>query len=142
MALVGNREIRKLNAQYRKKDDATDVLSFPAGETLSKRAALLGDVVISVEKAREQARSRGRPLKEELSTLLIHGVVHLLGYDHERSERDARIMERFESRLFRALCERGLLRVYSGKRPVPAGVTKVSQKPSGGRQTGRKQNQC
>lgn len=111
VALVGNREIQKLNSQYRKKDYATDVLSFPAQEGLPPALQLLGDVVISVDKASEQARERGRTLDEEMVTLLIHGIVHLHGYDHERSPRDARIMTRLEKKVYRALCEQGILKV-------------------------------
>jgi probable rRNA maturation factor len=111
IALVGNAEIRKLNAKFRQKDYPTDVLSFPAGKELPTGVRLLGDVVISVERAQAQARQRGRTLNEEIATLLIHGVLHLLGYDHERSAKDARIMGRLEKKIYRALCERGRLRV-------------------------------
>jgi probable rRNA maturation factor len=109
LALVGNPEIRKLNAKYRTKDYATDVLSFPAEDHLPGPIRLLGDVVISVDKARVQARERGWTIKEEMTTLLIHGIVHLLGYDHERSARDARAMGRLERKIYRTLCERGFL---------------------------------
>jgi probable rRNA maturation factor len=111
IALVGNAEIRTLNAKFRKKDYPTDVLSFPAGDELPTGVQLLGDVVISVEKARVQAKQRGRTLNEEMVTLLIHGVVHLLGYDHERSAKDARIMGRLERKIYQALCEQGILKV-------------------------------
>ena len=111
LALVNNREIRKLNAKYRQKDYPTDVLSFPAANELPIGVRLLGDVVISVEKAAEQAKQRGRTLNEEMVTLLIHGIVHLLGYDHERSPKDARIMGRLEKRIYQALCDRGILKV-------------------------------
>ena len=111
IALVGNAEIRKLNAQFRKKDYPTDVLSFPAGDELPTGVQLLGDVIISVEKAKEQAKEKRRTLDEELVTLLIHGIVHLLGYDHERSPKDARIMDRLEKKIYRALCDRGILKV-------------------------------
>jgi probable rRNA maturation factor len=111
IALVGNAEIRKLNAKFRQKDYPTDVLSFPAGKELPTGVRLLGDVVISVERAQAQARQRGRTLNEEIATLLIHGVLHLLGYDHERSAKDGRIMGRLEKKIYRALCERGRLRV-------------------------------
>jgi rRNA maturation RNase YbeY len=107
LALVGDAEIRKLNAQYRGKDYATDVLSFPADDEFSAPVHLLGDVVISLDKTRAQAKERGRSVNEELAILLIHGIVHLLGYDHERSARDARIMARVERRIHRALCGRG-----------------------------------
>ena len=111
LALVGDNEIRKLNARYRKKDYATDVLSFAAAETLPGPMPLLGDVVISVDRARAQAKERGRTLEEELTTLLIHGILHLLGYDHERFPRDARVMQSLERKVYRALCERGVLEV-------------------------------
>ena len=111
LALIGNAEMRKLNAKYRRKDYPTDVLSFPAAKDLPAGPRLLGDVVISLEKAAEQARERQRTLDQEVATLLIHGIVHLLGYDHERSARDARIMTRMEKKIARQLCERGLLKV-------------------------------
>ena len=111
IALIGNAEMQKLNAQYRKKDYATDVLSFPASEELPPGLRILGDVVISVDKAKEQAGERGRTLEQEMITLLIHGIVHLLGYDHERSAQDARLMSRLEKQLYRGLCEQGLIQV-------------------------------
>ncbi len=111
LVLTGNAEIQKLNAKFRKRNYPTDVLSFPAGEELPVGVQLLGDVVISVEKAREQAKQRARTLDEEIVTLLIHGIVHLLGYDHERSPKDARITGRLENKIYSALCDRGLLKV-------------------------------
>src|SRR5262245_62846057 len=111
LILVGDAEIRKLNAKFRKKDYPTDVLSFPAGDQLPEGLSILGDVVISVEKARTQSKERRRTLNEEMVTLLIHGIVHLLGYDHERSAKDARIMERLEKRIYRTLCDQGLLKL-------------------------------
>jgi probable rRNA maturation factor len=111
LVLVGNREIRELNAKFRKKDYPTDVLSFQAGYELPSGMRLLGDVVISVEKAKEQAEQRGRTLDEEMVALLIHGVVHLLGYDHERSRKDARIMGAVEGKIRQALCDQGVFQV-------------------------------
>jgi probable rRNA maturation factor len=111
LALIGNSEMQRLNAKYRRKNYPTDVLSFPIDETFPSTRRQLGDVVISVEKAREQAKERGRTHNQEMVTLLIHGIVHLLGYDHERSARDARVMKRLENKLFRELCEQGLLEV-------------------------------
>ena len=111
LALIGNADMRKLNARYRRKDYPTDVLSFPVDGKLPAPNRLLGDVIISVEKAREQARERGRTRDEEMVTLLIHGIVHLLGYDHERSAKDARVMKRLENKIYRALCEQGLIKV-------------------------------
>jgi len=111
LVLVNNTKIRKLNAKFRKKDYPTDVLSFPAGDQLPEGAPILGDVVISVEEAKAQSKERRRTLNEEMVTLLIHGIVHLLGYDHERSSKDARIMERLEKKIYRTLCDRGLLKL-------------------------------
>ena len=109
VALVNNAEIRKLNAKFRAKDYPTDVLSFPAGDKLPQGVRLLGDVVISVEKAQRQAKERRRSLNEEMALLLIHGIVHLLGYDHERSAKEARIMGSLEKKIYRELCDRGIL---------------------------------
>jgi probable rRNA maturation factor len=121
VALVNNGEIQKLNTKYRQKNYPTDVLSFPAANGLPIGVRLLGDVVISVEKAEEQAKQRGRTLNEEMVTLLIHGVLHLLGYDHERSAKDARIMGGLEKKLYRTLCEQGILKgiiAHSRFRPI------------------------
>lgn len=103
IALVGNRTIRTLNARYRAKDVPTDVLAFMAGDALPSGEKLLGDVVISVEQAAKQAREKDHGFDKELDILLIHGILHLLGYDHERSRRDERIMQAMERKLLRAL---------------------------------------
>jgi probable rRNA maturation factor len=103
VALVGDREIRALNARYRNQDRPTDVLSFVAEAELPCGERLLGDVVISLERAARQAKARRRALERELETLLVHGVLHLLGYDHERSAEDERIMRAMERKLERAL---------------------------------------
>jgi probable rRNA maturation factor len=78
------------------------VLSFPADDYPDGR--FLGDVVISVEKAEEQAKDGGWTLDEEIDRLLIHGILHLLGYDHEKSRKEAEIMRALERKLARALC--------------------------------------
>jgi len=93
IALVSDREIRALNRRWREQDRPTDVLSFP----LEERGAL-GDVVISLDTARRQAREGGWPLAAELRRLLAHGILHCRGYDHERPE-DARRMAAAERRL-------------------------------------------
>jgi len=111
LAMIGNAAMQELNARYRHKNYPTDVLSFPAARNLPTEAPLLGDVIISVEKAAEQAKQRRRTLDQEMATLLIHGIVHLLGYDHERSAKDARVMTRIEKKIARQLCDRGLLKV-------------------------------
>ena len=103
LALVGNDEIRELNRKYRNKPTPTDVLSFPADESAGLHARLLGDVIISVEQAEVQARRARRTLVAEVEWLLIHGILHLLGYDHERSAKEAKIMRALEKKITRAL---------------------------------------
>lgn len=93
VALVGDSEMRDLNAHYRRQHRSTDVLSFAAGDPPPEGVpALLGDVVISVDTALRQARARGVPVAQEVRLLLTHGVLHLLGYDHEGSPAEARRM--------------------------------------------------
>ena len=111
LAIVGNTEIRKLNAEYRKRDYPTDVLSFPSDTVLPTGRRVLGDVIISVDRAQEQAEERGRTLHEEIVTLLIHGILHLLGYDHERSAKEARSMARLEKKIYQKLCEQRIFQV-------------------------------
>src|SRR5581483_8774412 len=94
LALVPDREIHALNRQYRHKDKPTDVLSFPLADEV--QPSLLGDVVISLETAARQARRRRHSLREEIQILLIHGILHLLGYDHEVSRSEAIRMHRKE----------------------------------------------
>ena len=100
LLLVGDKTIASLNEQYRGIPSSTDVLSFPMREGLfgALSPGLLGDVVISAETADRQARAAGRSLREELAALLIHGILHLLGYDHQTPS-DARTMKRLEGQL-------------------------------------------
>ena len=96
MALVGDRRIRRLNRQFRQVDTATDVLSFPIGSQPAEHeqaGVYLGDVVISVETAKRQALAQQHPLETELRILMIHGLLHLLGYDHERDQGQMRRKE-------------------------------------------------
>ena len=89
VTFVDNAQIRVLNNEYRHKDVPTDVLSFPLGENgqydvnHETGACMLGDIVISMEKAVEQAEMYGHSLRREVSFLTVHSMLHLLGYDHE-----------------------------------------------------------
>lgn len=100
--IVDDAKIRKLNRQYRNIDAATDVLSFPqnAGEEAEFISHMLGDVVISVEMAQRQAAEHQFSVEQELVLLLIHGTLHLLGYDHERSSKEGEIMRQRTWKLF------------------------------------------
>ena len=103
--LVGERAMRSLNRRYRGKGRTTDVLSFPLreGEGTVVPHLLLGDIVISVPVALRQAREAGHPLLAEIDRLLVHGFLHLLGYDHERGGAEERRMRARERRLREAL---------------------------------------
>lgn len=101
--LVNNRKIRSLNQKFRGKNEPTDVLSFPLEASLPTGVRLLGDVVISLEQAQKQAREKRKDFARELEWLLIHGILHLLDYDHERSREDGRIMRSMERKIQRAL---------------------------------------
>ena len=104
LALVDDDAIAMLNKKYRRKAKATDVLSFQVEGPANGGPRLLGDVVISIDKAREQAKAGGWTVAEEIDRLLIHGILHLLGYDHERSPKDARVMRALEKKIARAIC--------------------------------------
>ncbi|MBV9271857.1 MAG: rRNA maturation RNase YbeY [Candidatus Eremiobacteraeota bacterium] len=101
ISIVTDREIQVLNRDHRGKDKATDVLSFPLhpGESPER---MLGDVVISVETARRQAEAYDAALQDEVNRLLIHGILHVLGHDHEEASERAR-MEAEERRLAAAI---------------------------------------
>jgi len=103
--LVSDRRMQALNLKYRRKDRPTDVLAFPMQEGRFARFSgpLLGDIVISLETAQHQAIERRHSLDQEVLRLLIHGVLHLLGFDHERGPRDAAQMARKERMVLRAL---------------------------------------
>lgn len=105
VSFVSNNEIRSLNKIYRNKDSVTDVLSFPLGSDgkydVNKETgcALLGDVVISLETAMRQAKIYGHSLEREIGFLTVHSMLHLLGYDHETSPLDERIMREKEEQV-------------------------------------------
>lgn len=97
---ASDREVQRMNRVYRGKDKPTDVLSFPggSGEPAPEGIRHLGDVLISIPTARRQAEDRGHPAERELKVLLLHGLLHCLGYDHEADQGE---MERLERRLRR-----------------------------------------
>jgi probable rRNA maturation factor len=94
--LVTRDHIRQLNARYAGADHATDVLAFPMMEDEEDETVLLGDVVICPEIAMKNASSLGRGLDDELDTLVVHGTLHLLGYDHQGEEDAARMQSRLQ----------------------------------------------
>lgn len=127
IVVTTDREIRKLNRQWRGKDEATDVLSFEQDPKLG----LLGDVVISLDTARRQAREGGRPLSEELERLLAHGVLHLLGHDHQKPA-EARKMAKAEAALL------GQVGLVGEALAHPAEMTFKRVRPAASRGSGRR----
>ena len=95
VAFVSDRSIRKLNKQFRRIDKATDVLSFPADEETN-----LGDIAISLDRAAVQAKDNGLTFENEIAQLILHGLLHLSGYDHETDNGE---MNRLELRLRKKL---------------------------------------
>jgi probable rRNA maturation factor len=105
---VGDQRMRGLNRRYRGKDRTTDVLAFAMREAARPEVSrlipdMLGDVVISIPTAWRQAKEARWTLDEELACLLIHGILHLCGYDHERGEKEARRMHRRERMILRSI---------------------------------------
>lgn len=107
--LAENDEIRRINSQYRNKDSVTDVLSFPMLEmedgvfitepceaAMDQGRLFLGDIVISVPRAIEQAETYGHSAERELAFLAVHGLLHLLGYDHNIPEKEQKMIKRQE----------------------------------------------
>ena len=110
MRFVTDAEMKRLNQEFRKKAKTTDVLSFPSEtrntpstlrrRTMEVRGSFLGDIAISPTVARRNAKAFGRTMSEEICILMLHGVLHLLGYDHETDRGE---MERVEATLRRRL---------------------------------------
>jgi probable rRNA maturation factor len=96
--LTGDHQIQNLNRIYRKKNRPTDVLAFAQreGKHRDRAGFLLGDVVVSVPTTRRQAEAAGRPLSSELTMLVAHGLLHLLGWDHETPVKDRRMRRETE----------------------------------------------
>lgn len=108
LSLVSDREITEINQRYLQRSHPTDVLAFSMGEgDFSEiNPHLLGDVMVSVETAKRQADSKGHSLEEEICLLLIHGILHLFGYDHETPGSRAKTMRKKERELFRLMKEK------------------------------------
>ena len=105
VTFVDNEEIREINRQFRNIDRATDVLSFPLFDEdgmdahVEELDCMLGDIVLSLERAREQAIEFGHSFEREVAFLTVHSMLHLLGYDHELSDEDDADMRRRQTEI-------------------------------------------
>lgn len=111
LALSDDTELQILNKAYRGKDGPTNVLSFPAGESSGGGPAQLGDVILAYGVCAREAAAQGKSLADHLSHLVVHGVLHLLGHDHE-AEGEAARMEALERRILAGL---GIADPYAGE---------------------------
>lgn len=111
IVLTNDNEIKKLNANWRKKDKATNVLSFPAFEVAvgNKPGPMLGDIVLAIETIEREAEESAISFVDHLTHLIIHGLLHLLGYEHE-NDTDAEQMEKLE---IETLAQLGIADPYS-----------------------------
>jgi len=105
--LVGEKRIKDLNKKYKKKNKSTDVLSFgEVSNFIEPEKKRLGEIVICLEKVKKNARKYKNPFKKELARVLIHGILHLLGYNHEKSTKEEKKMrskeEYYLSKLFKS----------------------------------------
>jgi probable rRNA maturation factor len=107
LVLTDDETIRKLNHEYRSKDSATDVLSFPLDEDPEDSGGMLGDVVISMDTARAQAFEAAIRIEREVAFLFIHGLLHLLGFDHELGPEEEDEMFDLQEEILQNLLESG-----------------------------------
>lgn len=119
VALVDDVRMQELNQEYRDKDQPTNVLSFDqlglsAGDPVPEGPQLLGDVIIALETVQNEAQSQTKSVEDHFSHLLIHGLLHLLGYDHI-DDHDAQVMEALEADI---LARRGINNPYDLKEPL------------------------
>jgi len=102
VALMDDRAMRTLNKTYRGKDKPTNVLSFPSGEATEGKRRRLGDVAMALGTVKREAKAQGKTVSDHVTHLMVHAVLHLLGYDHE-AEPDAEEMEAIERKTLAAL---------------------------------------
>ena len=130
------RELHILNKEHRGVDATTNVLSFPGDEldtdessfTSLGRPIVLGDIVVAFEVIRDEAADQGKAIENHLAHMLVHGTLHLCGYDHEKSEKDAKAMEDLERQI---LLSMGVADPYEAKAKKPKAKAKEKSKKTG-----------
>jgi len=110
IGIVSESKISQLNARYRKKNRPTDVLSFPPGAQpmMAHSVQSLGEIVICLEVAKTQAKLYGQTLQRELERLVVHGTLHLFGYDHELGKKQEKQMFQLQDRILKAISPKHL----------------------------------
>ncbi len=104
--VTGDEEIHRLNMRYLKRDRPTNVLAFPMNAAdQGINSSMLGDIVISADTAKREAIEMGITLRDRVCELLVHGLLHLMGYDHEKSEKEEKRMQKEEKRLLSVIME-------------------------------------
>ena len=103
LLITNDLNIQKINALWRQKNTPTNVLSFPLEDDDHSLHPMLGDIIISIDTAKREAQEKKQPLEQHLIRLLIHGFVHLLGYDHEKSDEEYDKMLEMEQDFFKKL---------------------------------------
>ena len=98
IVLLSAPKMKKINSKFRKKNYATDILSFPPADPAS-----LGELLLCPDVLKKQAKNQGHSLQDETFYMLIHGVLHLLGYDHEQSKKEEQLMFRIQDQCFKTL---------------------------------------
>lgn len=105
--ITGDKEIHELNRRYLKRDKPTNVLAFPMNTGNNKvKSGMVGDIVISVDTAKREALEMGITMSQRSCELLVHGLTHLMGYDHEISEKEEKRMQKEEKRLLAVIMEK------------------------------------
>lgn len=107
LLICGDSQIKELNKEYREKDYATDVLSFPMADNPYDEGGMLGDIVISLDTAKKQAQEADIALEREISFLFIHGLLHLMGFDHELGEAEEEEMFSLQEEILLKLVNSG-----------------------------------
>jgi probable rRNA maturation factor len=142
IVLTDDLQIQKLNKDYRGKDRPTDVLAFAMREGDFARLAgdLLGDVIVSVPTARKQALRRKWPALDEVTMLVAHGLLHLLGWDHDTAAKDARMRAETDRLCAAAAAPRAAPPARASRRPAPVSVK--GESPSGSRSRSSRKRQA
>ena len=129
LSVVGDARMEKINFAFRKVKKTTDILSFPTHEFFQHQG-VLGDLVLSGPVALRQAKELGHSWKKEIDVLLVHGILHLLHFDHETGEKDAKNMASWEAKILGKSVVHSLISRAGGNKPAAKPKARVTQESS------------